>query len=1583
MRENEAVVEAPVAGRPDMAPTQRVRRIRFPDHPWATAAALLVILLVAAYFRFTGLNWDGGHHLHPDERFLTMVENALELPTSIGTYFDTAQSPLNPHNKGHGFFVYGTFPIFLVRYLAEWLGRNTYDQVHLLGRALAALFDLATIMLTYRIGATLYDRRIGLLAAAFLAVAVMHIQQAHFFVVDSYLVTFVALTFWFIVRIAQRGQRWDYVWAGLALGLAISTKLSMLILAPMVGLGALVWLIRAYNDEESVAGAGDETSVDPDDWGDAGLGSASWEAALPDDAMPDAAPGERQPWQEALSLIWQAAVSLAVAGLVALVVFRVAQPYAFAGPSVFSLQINPLWEDNIREQARMSSGESDVPFLVQWAKTTPLLFPWRQMVQWGMGWALGGVAWAGVVVAGGVLLLRGRWQHVLTVVWILLCFVYFGSVLNKFMRYLLPICPFLAIMASWLLWSIHDRLRSQRWTLLRPLGAVLIVGVLAATTLWAYAFTRIYTRPVSRIQASEWIYENVTKGSVVANEHWDDALPLRLPNYPDPWGAQEGLQLRGLTLTLYDQDNVEKREKLLDTLDQTDYIFLSSNRLYGSIPRIPQRYPMTSEYYRALFSGELGFELVHTGTSYPDLAGWRINDDSAEESFTVYDHPKVLIFKKTAAFSLHGARHILDRADLDTVFHLRPSQVGTNGLLMSPSLQAAQRRGGTWSRLFHPDDLANGLPFVAWWLAIELAGLAALPATLLLMRWLPDRGYGLAKTLGVVAFSYLAWLAASFRLAAWSRETLALALLLLLVGAAGLAWWRRETLLAYWREYRWLIVCNEVLFTGAFVLFALLRLYNPDLWHLFRGGEKPMEFSYLNAVVRSTYFPPYDPWFAGGYLNYYYYGYVIVGALTKLTGVVPTVSFNAAVAALFALTVAGCFTFGFNAVRLRPQWGGTARRAVVGGLLAALFVVGVGNLDALNQLQESLAQVGGVSANTRLPGVAGAANLLAGGKAVLFDGQALPSLDFWRSSRVIPNNTINEFPFFTFLFADLHAHMIVIPLTVAMLGLGLNLVGSGWRDPQPLAGRPLRWAWQAFGVRRSDRGGTDNAGPGAGVIGRWHRWARPPVRIEWDGALFIRCWHILLVGWLLGAIAITNSWDFPTHLLVIVAVLAIAEWRAAGVTWQGAVRCGVSALGVYAVSRLAFQPFWSHFELFYTGVTPFPDKSRLDHYLIIHGFFIFILGSFLLVEGARAWSRSGWGRYLGTRLWYLGRWERLDRVEHMLIHRQRWPSLPILAAWAAIAIAVATLIRRQLPLVAFLAALIGLVLLVAWERRRSAHTLFLLLLVGTGAALSVFVEFYALQGDIGRMNTVFKLFLQVWMLWALVSAVAATWLLNRLWGWAGAAAPATKGTGWNALVRSSWLRRGWSWAFAGLLAAVLIYPVGATPVRIADRFKALPPTADGMAYMEHAEVRDPERGGAIRADADYAAIVWLLRNVTGSPVVLEASVPPYRWGARIAKYTGLPAVLGWDWHQKQQRGDFAWMIDSRLRDVQTIYNDPSPEVALKLLQRYDVKYVYVGGLERAYYAPEGLRKFEQMEASGDLKIVYNENEVIIYEVVGS
>src|SRR3990172_12953388 len=110
--------------------------------PSLTDAALILILFVAAGLRFVGLNWDSQTHLHPDERFLTMVETGLGLPGSVGEYFDTETSPLNPHNAGFSFFVYGTLPVFIVRLLAEISGMTGYDKVHLVGRAASAGFDV-------------------------------------------------------------------------------------------------------------------------------------------------------------------------------------------------------------------------------------------------------------------------------------------------------------------------------------------------------------------------------------------------------------------------------------------------------------------------------------------------------------------------------------------------------------------------------------------------------------------------------------------------------------------------------------------------------------------------------------------------------------------------------------------------------------------------------------------------------------------------------------------------------------------------------------------------------------------------------------------------------------------------------------------------------------------------------------------------------------------------------------------------------------------------------------------------------------------------------------------------------------------------------------------------------------------------------------------------------------------------------------------------------------------------------------------------------------------------------------------------
>ena len=172
-------------------------------YPWLYDGLLVLLLIVGFTLRFTGIDWDEGEYLHPDERFLMFVESSIQPVQSVAEYFDTATSTLNPHNMGHNLFVYGTWPIFSVRYLLEWMG-TPGSQVYQIGRPLSALASLATVLLVYLVGSRLYDRRVGLLAAAFSTFSVLDIQLSHFFKEDTFMTFFAFLTLYFAAVIATR-----------------------------------------------------------------------------------------------------------------------------------------------------------------------------------------------------------------------------------------------------------------------------------------------------------------------------------------------------------------------------------------------------------------------------------------------------------------------------------------------------------------------------------------------------------------------------------------------------------------------------------------------------------------------------------------------------------------------------------------------------------------------------------------------------------------------------------------------------------------------------------------------------------------------------------------------------------------------------------------------------------------------------------------------------------------------------------------------------------------------------------------------------------------------------------------------------------------------------------------------------------------------------------------------------------------------------------------------------------------------------------------------------------------------------------
>ncbi|MFH1085280.1 MAG: DUF2298 domain-containing protein, partial [Chloroflexota bacterium] len=1015
--------------------------------PAGVWGVLVAVLLLGALLRFTGLDWDEHQHLHPDERFLTMVENSLQWPKSLREYLDTANNPLSPYNRGHGTYVYGLFPIVLTKFVGGVVGKTGYDGIYLVGRALSAIMDLACVWLVFLIGRRLYGARVGLMGALLLALTALSIQQSHYFTVDTATTLYVTLALYFAVRVAQ-GKGWGSVLGlAVAFGLAVASKISVLTFLLII---ALAYGLR-YLAEWRRRAPGDEALVDRQ----ARLGSV--QVALR--VAPTTGCGPLRGTDHVLLSAARAGAAVLGVLILAALVFRLAQPIAFTGPGLFSLKLNPQWRDNMSYVQKLVSGAIDYPPSHQWTAREPVWYMLKNLLLWGMGLPLGLTVWAAWGLMAYELYRRRRWEHLLPWVWMTLTFFYQSVQFVKTVRYLLPIYPTMALVAGYGLVRLWDwgRAAAQRgdgrwgrWARLARTASLAVVGAVVLGTLaWAVAFTSIYTRPVSRVAASRWMYQNIPPGATISFEIWDDAVPLNID------GHNASIEYRHIKMDLYWEDMAEKRQQLYDAIRETEYIALSSNRLYGSIPRLPMRYPMTTRFYAALFSGELGYDPLITFTSRPRLFGIEVHDDDADESFTVYDHPKVTIFRKRADFSMDTVEALLGGYELERIVRVMPKQVtnAPNNLMLSDDMWTLQRQGGTWSRIFQRDSLANRAPLLIWLLAIYLIGLMGFPFAFVALRRLRDRGYILSKTLGLLLLGYLSWLLPSLRWAPYERWLIVALLCGLLAAAAAVAWVQRKAMWTFITA-RWrLLLAYEALLLAFFALFLLIRLGNPDLWHPVMGGEKPMDLAYLNAITKSSYFPPYDPWFAGGYLNYYYLGWVMVATLIKLTGIVPWVAYNLTLPTFFALVAAGSASVVHNLI---PADGDEARwlpRAFKFGVVGACLVALAGNLGQLQLLVQGLQQLGQeVVLKSDIPGLEGLVRTLAGLWAAVGKGQQLPFRSewwYWNASRIMKHGEINEFPFFTFLYADLHAHLTAMPFAILALGLATSLV------VRPLAGLTL------------------------------------------------------------------------------------------------------------------------------------------------------------------------------------------------------------------------------------------------------------------------------------------------------------------------------------------------------------------------------------------------------------------------------------------------------------------------------------------------------------------------------------------------
>ncbi|MCO6451531.1 MAG: glycosyltransferase family 39 protein [Caldilineales bacterium] len=1586
---------------------------------WLVGLLLAVILLISLALRTYNVDWAEGQLPHPDERStIAFYAPSIQWPTKPGTFFDPRQSTLNPFWDVNGdhrrSFTYGHFPLYLLvaaghltvkaAPLAESLGVPE-DYVNMMriaagspgyawvGRWIMAIADTITLLYLFLLGRRLYGRWAGLLAAALGGFTVLQIQLAHFFAVDPISTTFTVAAIYHATRMVDKKNWTQAILTGIMAGLAIASKFSAApILAAPVVAGLLIWWRHERQGGEGWSGivltavalvvAGLVFAATSPfvllDFENFRLAVIEEQGAMVRGIADFPFTRQYRGTTPYLYFIqqqiqWGMSYFLGIAGWLAFLwaIVKALRLRAQPGELITLSWLIPYF---------LITGSFLAKFNRYMAPVVPLLallaagMLWTFAVWWGKRSEVRGqkpeigeeqaASGSGQVAGSDGALVVGEDEIEDSNALALNEAATFEDTqadlrsLTSDLDNAQPGTPNPELrtpppsrLDRWLqLWDSPQPPAPATSAARRTNRAFSILSaiVLLPTILWALAFVHgVYGREHTFITASKWMYENIPDDSVWITEHWEEGMPLQLP-IPDGYPGAHGWQ--NVVMPMYEEDNAAKYEILRQNMREGDYYVLATKRLYGALPKLPERYPMSTKFYDLLFDGELGYELAAEFTAYPNLFGIDIPDQSADESFWVYDHPRVLIYQKVRELSDQEWDALLGgtwESAIPGYTGQRPQDRGgepppPDGEKAPPDLLLDQPVGelpDVGQVAWAPWSTNSFVSLLVWWLALLLVSVIAWPLAFVVFPHLRDRGYGFSRALGLVLVAWIAWIIPSTRILTNTLLPTLIALVILLLISFVSFRSRRTEIRAFVRSHHRLLLLSEGVFTGAFLFFIFIRILNPDLWQPWQGGEKLMEFAFLNAILRTPYFPAIDPYFAGGYINYYYYGYQVLASLIKLTGITSSIAFNLAIPTLFALTASGIFALVYSLIPKRkrvvssPWWG----RGTIIALLGVFFVVVMGNLEGGLIFFRQIGERAGTSFNSNIPFLQSGVQIASGiGKVI--GGQAdLPGYNFWTPSRVLPF-TINEFPFWSYLFADLHPHMIGIPFTVLFLALCYNLV----------AGFGKRW----------------------GEAGRWGGF-----------------WFLAFLPLTLGAIAVINTWDLPTYLGIAVLAWLVREWKGSGKIRILPTIVFVAGLG--ALTFLLYSPFFRHYTtVFNTGLGLTYIKTEAGPWLRIWGFFIFILLTYVLVElrrkpgdvAALCWM-AGILNHFQQPARFLDKFSALTTPDW---HHSFGLTLTGIAALLSIILAF-----LGYGVIGLLLTPLALLFLFLFRRTTTAESQFRVILFFTATLVLVGVEVFYLKdflcgcgegifnrqhGDYYRMNTLFKFYTQVWVMFGIAAAAALPDLLDAVAKWV---------RGWR------WL---WNALFVILLALGLFFPILGTASRVDDRFPGERParnTLDGMAFMTVGKYFWPDGSNEIDLSYDYEAIRWLQENVTGTPVLAEA---PASWypvngqnagydyyragGLRVTSMTGLPGFLGQ--HQGEQR--WGWQTGPREQIGREFWETTDVGRMQQIADEIGVEYVYVGQLERTLFSPEQLAKFDVLVDSGQAEIVFENDGVTIYQL---
>jgi len=553
---------------------------------------LAFILALGAYTRTTGFDRGASDFVLPERASADLRTEFYTFHPDERTLIDAALALWNPLQPP--LTVYGMLPLYLLRgslslfaSLPPWSAEMLADpaiarQVYHVARTLSILVSCLTLVLIWWLGARLFDKWVAGLGALLAACAPLAIQLAHFYTVDG-LFTLMSLAAFAALLVAlENPDKRRYILCGILIGGTAAVRLNGLLLGGVLLIGHL-------------------------------LRQRSWRSL----AQPH---------------LW-------LAGGAALLTLAALQPFLVTQPSLLQRVEST---DDLAYALRIARGEVLVIWSLADLHTLPYLHHWRHLWPQVVGWPLTLSFAAGI----GYALWRREWRRDLILVWCGIYFLTIGGLHAKPVRYLLPLLPFLCLLAAD---AGAAAIKSRRY---RLVGALAGAAVLLYTTAYGLAFASIYTREDSRIQAGRWIAAHLPTGSRIGVERGAFAVtPLISQKSYNPLllGANTLFESRGYLTCRAGLAFLQGR------LQDLEYIAIADANRHLHFAAAPCLSPAMTEFYAKLVDGELGFDLVRRFKVYPSLGGLQWRDDNFEPTFLGFDHPAVSLFVRRSPQAVEQA----------------------------------------------------------------------------------------------------------------------------------------------------------------------------------------------------------------------------------------------------------------------------------------------------------------------------------------------------------------------------------------------------------------------------------------------------------------------------------------------------------------------------------------------------------------------------------------------------------------------------------------------------------------------------------------------------------------------------------------------------------------------------------------------------------------------------------------------------------------------------------------------------------------------------------------------------------------